>query len=67
MPRILPTFISFFQCVYATPNQIVGFRARDERRTLLAQSVFDIVRITSSIVWMRILCIYFHRTATIDI
>ena len=29
------------QCVYASPNQIGGFRVRDERRTLFALSMFS--------------------------
>ena len=32
----------------------------------LAVYILDIVRITSSVVWMRIFCIHFCRTATID-
>ena len=49
IPNILPTFISFFQCVYASPNRIRGFRVRDERRTLSALSMFSTLSVLLSI------------------
>ena len=44
-----PHLHKFFQCVYASPNRIGGFRVRDERRTLSALSTFSTLSILLSL------------------
>ena len=49
IPHILPIFISFFQCVYASANRIGRFRVRDEGRTLSALSAFSTLSLLLSL------------------